>query len=86
MKIVTSGSLNTQSVLVWLGSVCRLAWDPPCPLHPQRSVRQAVCWERGGELLQQAILVFWFRFTLVMPASRYKKHLIPDFLLLAPGL
>lgn len=30
--------------------------------------------------------MFGFSFTLVMPLSRYKKHLIPDFLLLALGL
>lgn len=36
--------------------------------------------------LEQVLLVFGFSFTLVMPLSRYKKHLIPDFLLLALGL
>ena len=36
--------------------------------------------------LEQAAFVFGFSFTLVMPLSRYKKHLIPDFLLLASGL
>lgn len=36
--------------------------------------------------LEQARFVFGFSFTLVMPLSRDKKHLIPDFLLLALGL
>lgn len=36
--------------------------------------------------LEQAAFVFGFSFTLVMPLSRYKKRLIPDFLLLASGL
>lgn len=38
------------------------------------------------KILEQAVLVFWFSFTLVMPPPRYTKHLIPDFLPLAPGL
>lgn len=38
------------------------------------------------KILEQAMLVFWFSFTLVMPPPRYTKHLIPDFLPLAPGL
>lgn len=38
-----------------------------------------------GKILEQAVLVFWFSFTLVMPPPRYTKHLIPDFLPLAAG-
>lgn len=46
----------------------------------------AVVSDEEEKILEQAMLVFWFSFTLVMPPPRYMKHFIPDFLPLAPGL
>lgn len=61
---------------------------PPKPISAAAgdSSLPACLADEEGKILEQAILVFWFSFTLVMPPPRYTKHLIPDFLPLAPGL
>lgn len=73
-------SWATIIIFQWFRRGKKFNW----PLHTHTHTHAHTHSPSGS--LEQAGLVFGFSFTLVMPLSRYKKHLIPDFLLLALGL
>lgn len=88
--------LQPTEISMWSGN-CWRCWarccSPGSPAAPKSHLGgggeqqpPALVSNEEGKILEQAILVFWFSFTLVIPPPRYTKRLIPDFLPLAPSL